>query len=1126
MFVDAKDKLFCEIAVDLGFLNQDQVNKALEQQKVDRSIGVTKPIGAYLFEANAVTKEQISQILKIQDKYDKAAPPQIDQQQQPISPSNSIPVSIAEKSDTGANLIVISGIVAFISLFLNWVDVGIASRNGLDQGGFIGLLFLLYPFYKAVKKQPLMKVVSTLLAFLSLGFVFLYIQSKTTKLFNKEVNLAASGAYLYLISNIGVLIGLFLYNINEEVQIAVTNAGIPVQAPKRSWGSYVVLVLVLFIAYAYIDERAKQKRRLCRSSMRLLLGAVELYNIDHMKNPLRSISASDYSNGGILISSGGLKSPIEPLPGCSYSASGDLSGDGYIQCSRHGSLNDDSTDTKTTPAPTPTQPSISQQQQTAQPLVAQKPPPSAQEEPRSPVVPALISQDASKAPENGTTPQGQGTNAVTTSPDLTQSKAPSMSVASYTGAKDFSFSSDFDSDSALKEKFALFLIKFFSDEAFQAQHYSFPLTVDRDLPVGTGRNIFDEQKLKSLGKFSFNQILEKFNISISPNSPREIRADLSSRLYGYAYSFVFSKENETFKLTTYIDRTFTEANANPKNASTDQAEIKTSVLNFYTEVFKGNFQPQLEDLKSFLSSDLFSLLFENAGEDEANTKPFQFMPNDEKHTLFWLSSPVVNGRVASVAVRFDEMDEPTAFVQLEKIQHVQSSMEMDEWFITNICFLNSPDLRSRLSSGEVGEVIAPSGAIVRDSPSKSGKKITTLPKTSKIAILSKDGPQDKVEKTVANWFKVRLSDKSTGWVFGGLIGNIKNEVVQVPNAVQHTSSTNAGVKRTPNEALKALMSSLSQAFGQEDLQTMSSLTHPDILRLKGGHENFCRATKADTEKLKEQGFMVNKVSLESPTPFISQANFMLSILSLSIPFEIKGKSGVFKMPGIAFSDDTGSTFYFVDNKDLLKSIIPADLFSKIDLPPFKMVCDGKVMIQKDGKWLPENGDGTSLAEEKVPGVSYEQVGPQIKGMFLGMNLFDALKIVKTKFQGNWSVQPSGNGFSIGSPVKLGTLGYAQPIFIFGNAKKQVVKISFNVTNALFNSADMSPEDFSKEILNAYNIPELKPFFLRETIEWNMEKTFSNGWEYSSPEGWKISILNPEKTVILEAIAKATERKFD
>ena len=69
MFKDTKDKLFCEVASDLNIVNDKQIASAFSQQQVDAAIGTNKPISAYLFEAGAITKEQIAQILKIQDKY-------------------------------------------------------------------------------------------------------------------------------------------------------------------------------------------------------------------------------------------------------------------------------------------------------------------------------------------------------------------------------------------------------------------------------------------------------------------------------------------------------------------------------------------------------------------------------------------------------------------------------------------------------------------------------------------------------------------------------------------------------------------------------------------------------------------------------------------------------------------------------------------------------------------------------------------------------------------------------------------------------------------------------------------------------------------------------------------------
>lgn len=68
MYSDPRDKLFCEIGGDLGYLTNDQIQRALDAQRVDRAMGVTKPIGSYLYEEKILTKEQIAQIVKMQEK--------------------------------------------------------------------------------------------------------------------------------------------------------------------------------------------------------------------------------------------------------------------------------------------------------------------------------------------------------------------------------------------------------------------------------------------------------------------------------------------------------------------------------------------------------------------------------------------------------------------------------------------------------------------------------------------------------------------------------------------------------------------------------------------------------------------------------------------------------------------------------------------------------------------------------------------------------------------------------------------------------------------------------------------------------------------------------------------------
>lgn len=150
----------------------------------------------------------------------------------------------------------------------------------------------------------------------------------------------------------------------------------------------------------------------------------------------------------------------------------------------------------------------------------------------------------------------------------------------------------------------------------------------------------------------------------------------------------------------------------------------------------------------------------------------------------------------------------------------------------------------------------------------------------------------------------------------------------------------------------------------------------------------------------------------------------------------------------------------------------------------------------------------------VPGKSngvYEEYGPKIKGLSLGMNIHDALKVLQAKFPeipilGPWKISEIGQGFLIGDPMVIA---------IAADKQQRVRIISISYQDAIFNTSGMDPDQFAQSIINAYKIPELKPFYSKGI----------SGWAYSSSEGWKIEIFN-DKSISLTTIAKASETKFD
>ncbi|MEW6711274.1 MAG: prepilin-type N-terminal cleavage/methylation domain-containing protein [Candidatus Riflebacteria bacterium] len=91
-----------------------------------------------------------------------------------------------------------------------------------------------------------------------------------------------------------------------------------------------ILAAIAIPNFRKAREQAREKA--CYANMRVILGAVEMYNMDHTAM-MKSVALDS------LVSGKYLKSEItKPETGCSYSATGDLDGTGLVQCEVHGTV--------------------------------------------------------------------------------------------------------------------------------------------------------------------------------------------------------------------------------------------------------------------------------------------------------------------------------------------------------------------------------------------------------------------------------------------------------------------------------------------------------------------------------------------------------------------------------------------------------------------------------------------------------------------------------------------------------------------------------------------------------------------------------------------------------------------
>lgn len=167
---------------------------------------------------------------------------------------------------------------------------------------------------------------------------------------------------------------------------------------------------------------------------------------------------------------------------------------------------------------------------------------------------------------------------------------------------------------------------------------------------------------------------------------------------------------------------------------------------------------------------------------------------------------------------------------------------------------------------------------------------------------------------------------------------------------------------------------------------------------------------------------------------------------------------------------------------------------------------------------------------------------KVKGLYVGMNIDDACKIVNSLFGSSYIVRdvpptfqatgllpgtymvdmtddeikgyldPKGEGN--GRLQLMGFRGDSYiPIFVTADANRKVIyiRITSSAVDKLFNVTDIEAEDFSKEFINSYKIPYLKPV--------------SFDWEFSSPYGYRLKISS-NKTIEIQEISKKSNFKFD
>ena len=110
----------------------------------------------------------------------------------------------------GNKIICSSIIIAIISLFLSWADIGLMSQNGWQQHGYYLLICFVYPTYILFKKKEPNIFIGYLSSLLSTVLITWYIQTKTVDMHNSTVNISGIGSWVFFASTLLLGYGFYI----------------------------------------------------------------------------------------------------------------------------------------------------------------------------------------------------------------------------------------------------------------------------------------------------------------------------------------------------------------------------------------------------------------------------------------------------------------------------------------------------------------------------------------------------------------------------------------------------------------------------------------------------------------------------------------------------------------------------------------------------------------------------------------------------------------------------------------------------------------------------------------------------------------------------------------------------
>lgn len=122
----------------------------------------------------------------------------------------------------GGKIIIVSTVIAIISIFMPWIDTTLSTSSGWQQLAFLLLAFYVYPVLQAINNKPLSLIWGSASSIAAAVAAVAFMEWKTIPFEGVDLCFAGQGTYLFVVSSIFLFAGVLKYKPTETTSIENT----------------------------------------------------------------------------------------------------------------------------------------------------------------------------------------------------------------------------------------------------------------------------------------------------------------------------------------------------------------------------------------------------------------------------------------------------------------------------------------------------------------------------------------------------------------------------------------------------------------------------------------------------------------------------------------------------------------------------------------------------------------------------------------------------------------------------------------------------------------------------------------------------------------------------------------